>query len=167
MLFVQVPSARPHHQRRQLGAQLILLSFRTLVPDRSTNRVPQILLSFNIVAPGRRIRVLEIRHENIGARVQRVDDHLAIDRSGNFHAAIQQVLRNRRHLPLALANFGRLRQKIRELAVIDFLLHGSPPRQQFLPPRFESSRQFRQECLRFRGKNFGFNLASGRDWFRA
>jgi hypothetical protein len=58
-----------------------------------------------------------------------------------------------------LANFSRLRQKVRKLAVIDLLLRGSPPRQQFLPTGLEPSRQLRQECLGFRGKNATLRLA--------
>src|SRR5260221_1776224 len=146
MLFVQVPSPGPHKQRCWIGPNLIPLSLRTLVPNCSTNRVPQIVLAFNIVIPGRRIRVLEVSHENVGSRVQRVDDHLAIDRPGNFHAAIAQVFGYRRNVPIALPDSSRLRQKVRKLAVIDVLLHGSPPRQQFLPPGLEPSRKLRREA---------------------
>ena len=159
MFFVQVPSSRPHKQRCRIRPNLILLSLWTLVPNRSPNRVPQIVLAFNIVIPGRRIRVLEVGHENVGSRVQRVDDHLAIDWPGNFHAAIAQIPRYRSHSPIALPDFSRPRQKVRKLAVIDVLLHGSPPRQQFLPLRLECGRKFRQEGLGFRGKNAGLHLA--------
>ena len=44
--------------------------------------------------------------------------------------------------------------------MIDFLLHGSPPRQKFLPPRLEPGRKFQQEGASIRGKNAGL----GRGW---
>src|SRR5208282_692209 len=119
VLFVEVPSARPYHQRGQIGPKPILFSIRTLVSDGSPNRVAQIVLAFDIVVPGGRIRVLEIGHENTGTRVQRVDDHLAIDRAGNFHATVEEILRNRRHFPLPLADSDRFRQKVRRYAMID------------------------------------------------
>src|SRR5260370_12066363 len=161
VLFVQVPSSWPNKQSCRIGSKLILLSLRTLVLNRSSNRIAQIVLAVNIVTPGRRIRVLEVGHEHIGPRVQRIDDHLAIDRPGNFHAAIAQVPRYRGDLPVALADSSRVRQKVRKLAVIDVLLYGSPPRQQFLPPGLERSRKFRQKCAGFRGKNARLYLASG------
>ena len=68
------------------------------------HRVAQIDLTFKIVLPGGRIGVLEIRHEHVRAGVQRVDDHLAIDRSGDFDAPVEQVRGNRRHLPIRLAD---------------------------------------------------------------
>ena len=37
----------------------------------------------------RRVRVLEVRHEPLRARVQRVDDHLARRRPGDLHAPVQ------------------------------------------------------------------------------
>ena len=43
------------------------------------------------VVPGRRGRVLEVRHEDVRARVERVDDHLAVDRPGDLDAAIEEV----------------------------------------------------------------------------
>src|SRR5260221_4748799 len=159
MPFDQVPSPGPHKERCWIGPNLITLSLRTLVPNCSTDRVPQIVLAFNSDITGRRNRVLEVSYENVGSRVQRVDDHLAIDRPGNFHAAIAQVFGYRRNVPIALPDSSRLRQKVRKLAVIDVLLHGSPPRQQFLPPGLETSRKFRQEGAGFRGKNARLHLA--------
>jgi len=145
VLFVQMPASRPRKQSCRIGPKLIALSLRTLELNGSTNCVPQIVLAFDVVIPGRRIRVFEVGHEHIGAGVQRVDDHLAIDRPGNFHAAVAQIPRDGRYFPVACTDCSRLRQKIRKLALIDFPLHGSAPGQQFLPPGFEASRQLQQE----------------------
>ena len=57
-----------------------------------------------------------------------------------------------------LADSSRLRKKVGKLAPVDILLHGSPPRQQFLPPRLESGRKFQQEGAGIRGENLGLDL---------
>ena len=43
------------------------------------------------VRPGRRVRVLEVGHEDVRAGVERVDHHLALDRAGDLDAAVAQV----------------------------------------------------------------------------
>src|SRR3546814_2726433 len=58
-----------------------LLPYTTLF--RSGDRVAQVELALDQVVPGRRRRVLEVRHEDAGAAVQRVDDHLAVDGAGD------------------------------------------------------------------------------------
>ncbi len=50
-------------------------------------------VALDLVLPGRRVRVLEVGHEALGARVERVDDQLAVGRAGDLDAA---VLRSRR-----------------------------------------------------------------------
>jgi hypothetical protein len=150
VLFIQVPSSRPHHQRGQIGPKSVLFSLRTLVPDRSSNRVPQILLAFNIVAPGRRIRVLEVGHVNIGSRVQRVDDHLAIDRSGDLDATIGEVRGDARDLPILAAQLGRLSEEIGQFAGIERCLAlGACVQQRAAPcssPPMERRHEFKGFC---------------------
>ena len=46
--------------------------------------------------PGRRVRVLEVGHEHLRARVEGVDHHLAVDRAGDLDAAVLQLGRRRR-----------------------------------------------------------------------
>jgi hypothetical protein len=81
--------------------------------------------------------VLEIRHEHVRARVQRVDDHLAIHRSGDFYAPVEQIRGDRRHLPFRLPDLRRFREKVGHLAGFNFLLAHASFRQQFLATRFE------------------------------
>ena len=52
------------------------------------DRVAQVELALDHVVPGRRVGVLEVGHEPVGARVQRVDDHLAVGRPGDLHPAL-------------------------------------------------------------------------------
>src|ERR1017187_5215486 len=142
VLLVQVPTARTNQQGGQFLAKFVALAFRTLVRNGSADRVPKIVLALNIVIPGRRIRVLEIGHKNTGARVERIDDHFAIDGTGDFYAAIKEILGNGCHLPIALADAFGLGQEVGKPAAIEFLLDGSPPRQQLLAARLESCGEF-------------------------
>lgn len=48
-------------------------------------------MAVEIVFPGRRIRILEVGQENIGAAVQSVDEHLAVDATGDLRAMIDMV----------------------------------------------------------------------------
>ena len=82
-----MPSARTDQQRRRLLVQRVLLR-AAVERDRAAHRVAQIELPFDVVRPRRRVRVFEVRHEDVRAGVQRVDDHLAIDRPGDLDAAV-------------------------------------------------------------------------------
>jgi hypothetical protein len=84
-------------------------------------------LSLKNVVPGWRQGVFEVSHKYVGAGVERVDHHFALDMSGNFDATIIQVGRRRTDLPVATANLFGLGQKIRlgsaiQLALTDFPL---------------------------------------------
>src|SRR5215472_589203 len=80
--------------------------------DRTAYRIDQIDLSFDQVLPGRRVGILEIGHEDIGAAVQRIDHHLAVGWAGDLDAAVLKVRRDRRYLPFAVADRLGLGQEI-------------------------------------------------------
>ena len=90
VLLDQVPAARAHEQRRDLVAELVLAPVVAGELDRALDRVGQVDLALDDVGPRRRQRVLEVGHEPARARVQRVDDHLAVDRAGDLHAPVLQ-----------------------------------------------------------------------------
>jgi hypothetical protein len=113
VLFFQVPAARTHQQRGDPVVQPVLLALGTGEADRLAHRVAHVDLSLHLVVPGRRIRVFEVSHVHRRARVQRVDHHLAIGGTGDLHAAILQVLRHRRHFPVAVADVLRFFQEVR------------------------------------------------------
>ena len=99
----QVPSARTKDEGRNVVVQAIALLGR-VERDRPANRVADVLLPDDHVLPGRRARVLEVRHEHAGTRVERVDHHLALDRPGDLATAIEQIGRCGRDAPVALPN---------------------------------------------------------------
>ena len=84
--------------------------------------VHQVDLALDHVGPGRRVGVLEVGHEHLGPAVQGVDDHLAVGRTGDLDAAVQQVGRDRRDLPVAVAHGLGLGQEVGALAGVEALL---------------------------------------------
>ena len=90
-------------ERRHLVVQLVDL-VALLEPDRPVDRVGEVALPVDHVLPRRRVRVLEVGHEDLRAAVQGVDHHLAIGRPGDLDAAVGQIRRRRRHAPVALAH---------------------------------------------------------------
>ena len=76
----QMPAARADDQRRDLVVQPVALLPR-VERDRLPHRVAHVSLAVDDVGPRRRARVLEVGHEDLRARVERVDHHLALDRA--------------------------------------------------------------------------------------
>ena len=147
MLLQQMPAARTDEQRGGLLIQRVVL-LAGGKRDRPPHRIAQVELPIDVVRPRRRVRVFEVRHEDVRAAVERVDDHLPIDRTGDLDPPILQIVRNVRDGPFALANLVRLRQKVRKLAAIDARLASLARRQQLLAPRVESPMQSRHKRKR-------------------
>ena len=128
-----MPAARADDERRRLLDDVVALAIGLI--GEADLLVPighHVDLAADHVVPGRRGRVLEVRHVGLRAGVERVDDHLAVvDRAGDLGAAVEQVLRDRRNLPVALANILRLRKEVGKLARIEFLLAFGARRKQF------------------------------------
>lgn len=159
----EVPAARPHEERRGAVAEPVLPpSRRVAVGDRAGNRVAQVHLPAHQVLPRRRQRVLEVSlaptitttsrsrhvkiltdgapelcaayHEDLGAGVEGVDDHLArLGGAGDLDGAVGDGRRHGGARPAAcLADGPRGRVEPGELAgVVPPLrlppaLHGVP-----------------------------------------
>ena len=155
MAFVHVPTARAHHQRGGLVAQRIALARRRVGEvDLSRPAVLEVRLALDQVGEDRRGRVLEIGHEHFGAGIQRVDDHLAIDRAGDLDAAVEKIRRDRGDLPVALADRAGLGQEIGQFAGVEALLPLGAQRQQFEPARVEAAMQLGEEGERVGAEDF-------------
>src|SRR5262249_140063 len=72
---------------------------RRLERHRAPDALREVPLPLDDVRPGRRARVLEVAHEDLRARVERVDQHLAVGRAGDLDAPVLQVDARRRDLP--------------------------------------------------------------------
>ena len=107
VLLGQVPAARPHQQRRRVVDQFVVAAVGAVVGDRALDRVDQVHVALDLVAPGRRVRVLEVGHEALGAAVERVDDELAVGRAGDLRPPVLVVGPRRRDLPVAVADLLR------------------------------------------------------------
>ena len=128
-----MPAARPHEQHRRIVAERVLLLAR-VERDRPLERIGQVPLALDAVRPGRRVRVLEVGHEHARTRVERVDHHLAVDRARDLDPPVGDLVRRRRHPPVAGAHLRRLRQEIRQLAGIEPLRPHGPRARATRPP---------------------------------
>jgi hypothetical protein len=138
--LLQMPAARADEEGRHGVVQPI--AFPPAVKgDGAPDRVLQIDLTLHLVAPARGARVLEVGHVGIGARVQRVDHHLALDGAGDLHTPPLERRRQGRDAPLALADGARAGQELRHLTGIDALLALRTGREQRTPVRLEAPMQ--------------------------
>ena len=116
----QVPAARTHHQHRRVGLQRIGLAGGLVGEvDRVGPAILEVDLALDEVAPGRAGGVLEVGHEHLGPAVEGVDDHLAVDRAGDFDPAVLEVRGDRRHLPVAGADVGGFGEEVRGFAGVE------------------------------------------------
>jgi hypothetical protein len=150
-----VPAARAHEQRRHLVAQPVLAPVVAGELDRAGDRVGEVDLTLHDVAPRRRERVLEVGHEAARPRVERVDDHLAIDGPGDLDAAIAVVGGRRGDLPVASADVDRLGREAERLAVGDPRAALRAGVEQLAPARLEALVQRAEEGQSLVGENAG------------
>ena len=122
--------------------------------DRPGPPVLEIRLALDHVGEHRRGSVLEVRHEDLRAGVQGVDDHLAIDRAGDLDAAVEKVGRNRRDSPVAISDRLGFGQKMRQLSGVEqFLtLHSAP--EQLEPAAVEAAMEVGEETQSLFAQNF-------------
>jgi hypothetical protein len=153
VLVDEVPAPRAHEQRRGLLAQPVLATVRPAELDGALDRVDEVHLAVGDVGPGRRERVLEVRHEAPRAGVQGVDDHLAVDRPRDLDAAVAQVRRRRGDLPVALADLARLGQEVQALPRGHPASALRPRGQQLAATGIEPAVQLRDEGQRLGGQD--------------
>ena len=115
--------------------------------------IAQVDLAFDQVVPGRRGRILEIGHEHIRAGIERVDDHLAVDRPGDFHAAIAQRLRDFSDTPIRFADRARLGEEIGQCTGVETRLALRTCSKQGKAFRVEAAMQFGKQGQRGRRQN--------------
>ncbi len=148
VLLVEVPAARPDDECRGPLRELVRLALGAGEVDLPLDRVDEVLLALDEIAPGRRVRVLEVGHVDGGPRVQRVDHHLAIGRAGDLDLADLQIVRHVRHAPVGGAlrgGLGREREARARAQCPPALL---PRSQQLAPRRLDLTMETREEVLR-------------------
>ncbi len=147
MRLFEVPAARTDDECRRLLDHVVALAVRFVgEADGLVPVVHHVQLAADHVVPGRRRGVFEVGHVGLRAGIERVDDHLAVvDRAGDLDAAIEQVLRDRRDLPVAFADVLRLGQEVGDLASVELLLTLGARRKQFAAAGAELAFDFRDE----------------------
>src|SRR6266540_3787229 len=133
VLLGQVPAARADQQHGHLVVEPVLPALRALEGDGALDGLDQVRLAGEHVLPGRRVGVLEIGHEDLRARVERVDEHLAVGRAGDLDAAVGQVRRQRGDPPVAGAHALGGGQEAGQLTGVERLLAAAAPLQQLQP----------------------------------
>ncbi len=154
VLLGQVPAARPDEQHRGLLAKGVALAFGRGEVDPAADGVAQVDVALDVVVPPRCVGVLEVRHEDLRAGVERVHDHLAIDRPGDLDPPVLDVGRGRRAGPVALADGAGVRQEVGQAAGIELRLSCRPPCQQRVAPRAEGTLQLHGEGDRLGCQDF-------------
>ena len=153
MLLRQVPAARPDDQRRHRRIQPVHAAIGAQELDAARDRIAQVDLSADHVVPGRGQRILAVRHEHACARVERIDDHLAIGRAGDLDATVGEVRGRNGDPPVAVAHCAGLGQEIGQLTGVDLGLARHPPCEQLRHPRAKSAREIGHEAQRTVGQN--------------
>ncbi len=118
--------------------------------DRPPHCVEDVPLPLDDVRPRRRAGVLEVRHEDLRARVERVDHHLAVDRPGDLDPAVLEVGRRRPDAPVAFADRSRLGEEVRPLAGVEPRLPLGAGREQLEPFCAEFTLEALDEAERLR-----------------
>ena len=120
--LLQMPAARADEQDGDLVVQRVAL-LALLQRDGPVDGVGKVLLAPEDVLPGRRVRVLEVRHVHACTGVEGIDDHLPVARRPrDLDAAVLEIGGHRRHAPVATANCMRRLEEARELACDNSLL---------------------------------------------
>ena len=154
--LLQVPAARADDQRRDLLAERIgLAALGVGHGNGAARRIMQVDLASDHRLPGGRGGVFEVGHEARGAAVQRVDDHLAIDRAGNLDPPVGEVSRCARDGPVALADRLGLGPEGRILAGIDACLECRAGLEQTPPLVAEAALQHGDEGAGLVGQDVG------------
>ena len=163
--LVEVPAARADDQYGLAGRveRVALAGLRRGEGQDAVDGVAQGALAGDLVGEGRRVAVLEVGHETVRARVQRVDDHLRVDRAGDLDAAVLQGRRDRRDGPVAFADRPGVGAEVRQHPGIELGLAGDTGGEALAAGRLEQAMQVGEQGLQFRRQDRGLALDRAAD----
>ena len=150
-----MPTARPHDQRRDLGIEPVLLSLRAREVERPLDGIDEVHLALDEIRPRRCVGILEVGHEHLCSRVQRVDDHLAVGRSRDLDTPVLKIIGGRGHLPIGLANRSGCGEESWRFAGVEARLALVAHAQQLEPPGTELALQAGHELERVTREHLG------------
>jgi hypothetical protein len=127
MTFNEVPASWANDQHCRVLTDYIFFAGRGIAEMKlSQPSVAQVDLALDQLVPSGCGRILEIGHEDLGAAIQGVDDHLRVGRPGNFDAAIVEIGGDRSDFPVRFADVTRFRQEVGKLTTVETLLPVDP-----------------------------------------
>ena len=142
------------HEHGGLLVQPVLLPGGGIVEgELPAHGIAKIELPLDQVFPRRRGCVLEIRHEDVGAGVERVDDHLPIGRSRDLHGAVHEVVRERGDLPVLGADRSGLGQEVERLPLRETRDPLGAAIESLADARSETAGELLEEAKRLRGEH--------------
>ena len=144
MALDEVPAAWPHEEHRNLVVQPVVLVAGVEL-DRPVEGVGEVALAVDAVLPGRRVRILEVGHEDPGARVERVDHHLPVDRAGDLHPAVGDLVGIPSDAPVGRTDVGGLRKEVGQLTGLEAAEPRPSRLEELEPPRAELPLEVGQE----------------------
>src|SRR5437870_7901573 len=156
----EVPASWSHDERRDLVVQLVLAAVGVLERDLAFDRVDQIPLTLDHIAPRRRVRILEVGHVHRGARVQGVDDHLPIGRSSDLDLADTEILRHVGDAPILLSSVGGPAKEVERPAAAEPLGDLGAPREPLEASGFDLPMQSSEKVERLGREHVGEALGS-------
>ena len=155
----EVPAARAHQQRGNRIVEPVDAAVGVGELDGAADGVRAVDLALDDILPGRRERVLEVGHEDLGPRIEGVDHHLALGGAGDLDAAVVEVGGGRGHLPRGVANILGFGQEGRQLAAVDLFLALGAAGQELLAARVEAAVQVGDEGQGVGRQNFAHRRA--------
>ena len=151
----KMPPAGPDEEGRDLLVQAVDAAVRVPVLDRARDGVDEVHLPLDHVAPGRRVRVLEVRHEDVRARVERVDDHLPLGRARQLDPPLLEILRGGRDRPRLIADAAGLGEEVEAAPGVEGRLALGPAPEQRRARRPQLSLEAGHEVERGGGQDLG------------
>ena len=104
VLLNQVPAAWPHQQRGYRLVEAVDAPIWIGEGNCAPDRIGAVDLPLDDILPRGRERVLKVGHEDLCARVERVDHHLALGRAGDLDTAVVEIGRGGGNLPGGVAH---------------------------------------------------------------
>src|SRR5438552_8136042 len=162
MPCLEIPSAGPDQERRDLAVQPVLFAVRARVLDGPPGGIAEVYLAFDHVPPRWRVRIFEIGHDRLGARVQGIDHHLPVRGTRDLYPPVHQVVRDGSDPPRVVPHPPGGLREVERLSLIHPRLALSSPTQQVQAGGIEPSVEVRDELERFPGD--GLETSTVRRW---
>ena len=149
-----MPSAWTNQERRDLAVQPVLFAVRARVLDGPPGGIAEVYLAFDHVPPRWRVRIFEIGHERLGARVQGIDHHLPVRWTRDLYPPVHQVVRDGSDPPRVVPHPPGGLREVERHSLIHPRLALSSPTQQVQAGGIEPSVEVRDELERFPREEF-------------